>query len=314
MIMMIAALGVMAGLFGKAEFKQEDYLTLSGKVSPEVRIAVRQEGKGYRIRIEAENPYAKATARLGASAGKRSLLALDKLPTERVVSAAEIGEGAALRLALEVSWFNADGTLRQREVFRSPSVGNRLPEEPQQWELFDYAAYREHVADLAQRIRIPVRQPMEGKLSVVVETPEGKRIRNLISGQDAAAGTQTLDWDGRDEVGNLVAPGTYRFRTASHPGITPEYKMQFANGGETVFFPFGSNHGTMTAMAANSTLVFAAAPLTEGGWAIIALAPDGKFIRGYRQVGGAGIEEVALAADEKRLYVLNDGGAWGGRG
>ncbi len=314
MTTMIAVLGVLAGLFGKAEFKQEEYLTLSGKVSPEVRIAMRQEGNDYRIRVEAENPYAKVTARLGVAAGKHAVLALDKLPTERSVTATEIGEGEALRLALEVSWFNADGTLRQREVFRAPSSGNRLPADAQEWDRFDYVAYREQVADLAQRIRIPVRQPMEGKLSVVVETTDGKRIRNLVSGQDAAAGTQTLDWDGRDEAGNLVAPGTYRFRTASHPGITPEYKMQFANGGETAFFPFGSNHGTMTAMAANSTLVFAAAPLTEGGWAIIALAPDGHFIRGYRQIGGAGIEEVALAADEKQLYVLNDGGAWGGRG
>ncbi len=307
----IAMAGVLAGLLGGNAFKQDDTLVLSGKVSPEVRLAVRQEGTGYRVRVEAENPYAKVTARLAMASGKATVYPLDKLPADTLIAA---HEGAALQLALEVSWFNADGTLRQREVFRAPSVGNRLPEDARQWETFDYAAYRERVADLAQRIRFPVRQPMEGKLSVVIETPDGRRVRNLVSGQDVAAGAQMLDWDGRDEVGNLVAPGAYRFRTASHPGITPEYKTQFANGGEAAFFPFGSNHGTMTAMAANSTLVFAAAPLTEGGWAIIALAPDGAFVRGYRQVGGAGIEAVQLAADEKRLYVLNDGGAWGGRG
>ena len=314
MVAMIALAGALAGLFGTAEFKQEDFVTLSGKLSPEVRLAVRQEGKGYRVRVEAENPYAKVTARLGVCASKSVVLTLDKLPAERVIMSAEIGEGGTLRLALEASWFNAGGVLRQREVFRAPSVGNRLPDEAQRWETFDYTEYRNQVADLAQRIRIPVRQPMEGKLTVVVETPTGKRIRNLVSGQDAAAGQHTIEWDGRDETGNLVAPGAYRFRTASHPGITPEYTMQFANGGETFFTPFGSNHGTMTAMAANSTTVFAAAPLTEGGWAIIALSPDGAFVRGFRQVGGAGIEEVFLAADEKRLYVLNDGGAWGGRG
>lgn len=334
---MIAMAGVLAGLFGSAEYKQEDFLTLSGKVSPEVRLAVRQEKVGYRVRVEAENPYAKVTARLavatepsaarefGVNRGvtgtpnaerrtpnaEGSVTPLGKLPCEQAIAAKE---GDLLRLALEVSWFNADGTLRQREVFRAPSVGSRLPEDARQWEAFDYAAYRERVADLSQRIRIPVRQPMEGKLTVVIEAPDGKRIRNLVSGQDAAAGPHMLEWDGRDEAGNLAAPGAYRFRTASHPGITPEYKMQFANGGEAFFTPFGSNHGTMTALAANSTLVFAAAPLTEGGWAIIALAPDGAFVRGYRQVGGAGIEEVALAADERRLYVLNDGGAWGGRG
>ena len=303
-----------AGWLGGTGFKQEDFLTLSGKLSPEVRVAVRQEAKGYRIRVETENPYAKATARLGVAAGKSTVVTLDKLPAERVITPTDIGGDESLRLALEVSWFNADGTLRQREVFRAPSVGNRLPEDAKRWKPFDYAGYREGVADLARRIRIPVKQPMEGKLSVVIETPEGRRVRNLVSGQDAAAGKHTFEWDGRDETGNLVAPGKYRYRTASHPGITPEYKMQFANGGETFLTPFGSNHGTMTALAANSANVFAAAPITEGGWAIIALAPDGAFVRGFRQVGGAGIEEVALAADEKRLYVLNDGGAWGGRG
>ncbi len=337
MVAMIAMAGVLSGLFGTADFRREDFLTLSGRLSPEVRLAIRQEKGGYRVRVEAENPYAKVSARLGVAvetsaaseAGARSegagtpnaerrtpnaegsVTSLEKLPAERGIT---VKEGDLLRLALEVSWFNADGTLRQREVFRAPSVGNRLPEDARQWEPFDTAAYRESVADLSQRIRLPVKQPMEGKLSVVIESPEGKRVRNLVSGQDAAAGQHTLEWDGRDEVGNLVAPGSYSFRTASHPGITPEYQMQFANGGETFFTPFGSNHGTMTAMAANRSLLFAAAPLTEGGWAIIALAPDGAFARGYRQVGGAGIEEVHLAADERRLYVLNDGGAWGGRG
>ena len=311
MVAMIAITGVLAGLFGGDTFKQDDYLVLSGKVSPEVRLAVRQEGRTYRVRVEAANPYAKVTARLGVAADKPTVIPLDKLPAEQVIAAQEENP---LRLALEVSWFNADGTLRQREVFRAPSVGNRLPEDDRQWQAFDYAEYRSHVADLGQRIRISVRQPLEGKLSVVIEAPDGRRVRNLVSGQEAAAGQRLIEWDGRDEVGNLVAPGTYRFRTASHPGIKPEFNMQFANGGETFFTPFGSNHGTMTAMAANSAHVFAAAPLTEGGWAIIALTPGGAFVRGFRQVGGAGIEEVFLAADEKKLYVLNDGGAWGGRG
>jgi DNA-binding beta-propeller fold protein YncE len=314
MFSQFVTLSVLAGLFGGAAFTHDDFLTLSSRLSPEVRMAVRQEKTGYRVRVEAVNPYGRVTAKLGMAAGTSTVIALDRMPAERLITAAEIGQGATLRLALEVSWFNADGTLRQREVFRAPAVGSRLPEDVRQWTAFDYAEYRERVADLAQRIRIPIRQPMDGKLSVVIEAEEGRRVRNLISGQDAAAGAQTVEWDGRDEVGNLVAPGTYRFRTASHPGITPEYKMTFANGGETFFSPFGSNHGTMTALAANSALVFAAAPITEGGWAIIALAPDGSFVRGYRQVGGAGIEHVFLAADEKRLYVLNDGGAWGGRG
>ena len=309
----MAAGGVLAaGWFGGASFSADDYLTLSGRLSPEVRMAVRATRDGCRVRVEAANPYARVTARLAVAAGAPHVFALDRLPAEQTVSATSNG---TFRLALEVSWFNADGSLRQREVFRAPAAeGSRLPENAQLWQMFDYVAYREQVEDRARRIRIPVKQPMDGKLSVVIETQDGRRVRNLISGQDAVAGEQSVEWDGRDETGNCVTPGTYRYRTVSHPGLVPEFKMQFANGGETFFFPFGSNHGTMTALAANGAYVFAAAPLTEGGWAIVALAPDGRFVRGYRQVGGAGIEAVRLAADAKRLYVLNDGGAWCGRG
>ncbi len=301
-----------AGWFGGTDFRQEDYLTLSDKLSPEVKIAVREEKRGWRIRVEAANPYAGVSARLALAEDDNRIVTLEKLPAEHLFPRRGTGGTAPLRLAVETSWFNADGSLRQREVFRAPVIGSRLPENPHLWEPFDYAAYRRQVADLAQRIRIPVNPPAASKLSVVIETPEGRRIRNLVSGQAVAAGRQLLEWDGRDESGNLVKPGTYRYRTASHPGITPEYIMQFANGGETFFTPFGSNHGTMTAMAANRSALFAAAPLTEGGWAIIALTPEGQFLRGYRQVHGAGIEEVFIAADETRLYVVNDGRSWGG--
>jgi len=302
-----------AGWFGGDVFKPEDFITLSSRLSPEVKLAVREESKGWRIRVEAENPYARVTARLAIASGRTFLVPLDKLPAEYLLPASEIIKDQPPRLALETSWFNTDGSLRQREVFRAPAIGGRLPEDAQFWEPFDYEAYRSQVDDLAQRIRIPVNQPVAGKLSVVIEDSAGRRIRNLISGQETAVGRQMIEWDGRDETGSIVSAGSYRFRTASHPGITPEYIMQFDNGGESFFTPFGSNHGTMTAMAANSEYVFAAAPLTEGGWAIIALNPDGTFVRGYRQMHGAGIQEVFITADDNRLYVLNDGLAWGGR-
>ena len=287
----------------------EDMLSLSGALSPEVRLGVRLEGGAYRIRIEADNPYAKVSARLATDNGAAAVAPLERLPADTRVA---VPEGGLFRLAVEVSWFNDDGSLRQREVFRAPAVGSRLPEDSRLWEAFDYAAYRERAEDLARRIRLPVRQPMDGRLSVVVEAQDGRRVRNLVSGQEAKAGVRQVEWDGRDEIGNMVAPGKYNYRTVSHPGITAEYHMQFGNGGEKFFVPFGTNHGTMTALASDGELVFAAAPLTEGGWAIVALAPDGSFVRGYPTVNGAGIEEVFLAVVGSRLYVFNDGHVWGG--
>jgi len=43
---------------------------------------------------------------------------------------------------------------------------------------------------------------------------DGRRVRRLESGQ-VVAGTQSLRWDGRDEVGEVVAPGLYLYRIST---------------------------------------------------------------------------------------------------
>ena len=288
-------------------------LLLSGPLSPETALELDRTDSGYRIRIRAENPYARLSGRLGVAAERAVLRELERFPAELEIPFSEIGENAPLRLALELAYFNADGSLRQREVFLAPAFGDRLPEDFRFWQVFDYDGYRAGEEARAREIAFSVEQPFPGKLSVVIEKPDGTRVRNLISGLEYAPGKQRIVWDGRDEFGNLVAPGEYRFRAVSHPGLRPEFQMQFANGDETMFTPFGSNHGTMTAVTANRRYVFAAAPITEGGWAIVALTPEGRFVRGFRQISGCGIQEVFLAADERRLYVINDGRSWSGK-
>ncbi len=159
--------------------------------------------------------------------------------------------------------------------------------------------------DLEINLDVPVDAP--GKLTVVIDRPDGVRVRNLLSGAAAEAGNIRLVWNGRDDRGNLMEPGRYVLRTLTHPGLTADYQGSFANGGEAGFTPFGSNHSVMTALASAGGLIFCAAPLTEGGWHLVALTPEGKFVRGYPQLGGPGIDEVFVAADEKYIYLLNDG-------
>lgn len=291
-----------------AEFSPAEFLTLSRGLSPEVKLAVRREGDSYRVRVEAENPYAAVSGTLGFAGKDAVKREIAQFPAEIVFPARD---GESPQMALEMRWFNPDKTLRQRELFLARNPGNALPG-PDGWNRFDYKAYRDGAADREREIRIPIVQPVAGKLTVVIESPDGKRIRNLVSGLDFAAGPHALVWDGRDESGNLAAPGDYKFRTLSHAGIVPRFQMQFANGGENrLFTPWGSNHGTMTALTANSKNVFAASSITEGGNAIVALNPaTGALIQTYPQMSGCGIEEVFLAADEKYLYVLNDGVAW----
>lgn len=185
--------------------------------------------------------------------------------------------------------------------------------DPAAWAPFDFETYRELVAARKSQIRIDFEQPKEGKASVVVENEKGERVRNLASGRSFTAGKHTLIWDGLDETGKLVTPGNYTWRGVTHEGIRPQYVMNFGNGDEATTEPWGPNHSTLHAAAANSKLVFFAAPVTEGGWALVALDDKGKLVQGYEHQQGYGIQHDAIAADEQHLYVAQDGFAWGGR-
>jgi len=186
-------------------------------------------------------------------------------------------------------------------------------DDPATWAEFDLESYREAVAARQQEIRIEFTQPSEGKATVVIENEKGERVRNLVSGRSFTAGKHSLVWDGLDEAGRLVAPGSYAWRGVTHEGIRPQYVMNFANGEEPTTESWGPNHSTLHAAAANSKLVFFAAPVTEGGWALVALDDKGKLVQGYEHQQGYGIQHDAIAADEEHLYVAQDGFAWGGR-
>ncbi|TWU01648.1 hypothetical protein [Neorhodopirellula pilleata] len=184
--------------------------------------------------------------------------------------------------------------------------------DPADWAPFDWQSYREQVDATRQQIRITFDQPTEGKTTLVIENEAGERVRNLVSGRSFTAGKHTVIWDGLDERQRLVAPGRYHWRGITHPGIEPVYKMCFANGDESTVAAWGPNHSTLHHVAANDHLVFFAAPVTEGGWALLALDTEGRFVQGYDHLHGYGIQHNAIAVDDQYLYCAQDGFTWGG--
>ncbi|MGC3967890.1 MAG: hypothetical protein QM775_11125 [Pirellulales bacterium] len=62
-----------------------------------------------------------------------------------------------------------------------------------------------------------------------------------------------------------------------------------------------------------ASAVFFSAPVTEGGWALVALDGQGRLVQGYEHQHGFGIQHNAVAADSQYLYCTQDGFAWGGR-
>ncbi|YCM46609.1 hypothetical protein V2O64_11320 [Verrucomicrobiaceae bacterium 227] len=183
--------------------------------------------------------------------------------------------------------------------------------DPAFWKRFDLDAYHEAVTARKKEIRLEFDQAVEGKASLVIEDARtGERIRNLVSGRTFEVGRHSLIWDGLDEQGRLVAPGTFQWRGITHPGISPDSRMSFADGGEASPLRWGPNHSTLQDATSNGRLVFFAAPVTEGGWALMALDAEGNFVQGYEHQHGFGILHDAIAADDQYLYCAQDGFIW----
>ena len=51
--------------------------------------------------------------------------------------------------------------------------------------------------------------PSEGTASIYIYDFEGNRVRALFEGSSYSPGKHDEEWDGRDDRGNLVAPGPY---------------------------------------------------------------------------------------------------------
>ncbi len=231
-----------------------------------------------------------------------------------------LAEGTAdlekFRMGISVRWpGGVAGKDRriERYLHTDPAAAHSgLSPDVEHWTLINFRQYTQLVEDRRLGISLSVKQPMDGKLTVVIEDSKGRRVRNLLGGAQTGKGVLTVDWDGTADDGNLVMPGTYRWRSAHHPGIKPHYLTSFCNGGEKdMFSGFGSNHSRFVHAASNSRYAFIAAPLTEGGWEMIAVDDNGKWQKGFQKAHGTPLHGVQVVADEKIFYAVHDGLGWG---
>ena len=80
-------------------------------------------------------------------------------------------------------------------------------------------------------VRIRYELPRDGSVTLVIEDAQGGRVRNLIGGAWRQAGPQEEIWDGRDDRGNPVSAGDFRWRGLHHAGITSHFIGAFNSPG-----------------------------------------------------------------------------------
>jgi len=105
-----------------------------------------------------------------------------------------------------------------------------------------------NAAGLQEQSLIPINFtiPEEGYVTLVIETEQGFRVRNLISETWFKAGRNTVWWDGTDDLGRdssaarhalyqiphkFVTPGKYKVRGLYRKAITPRYEFSVYSPG-----------------------------------------------------------------------------------
>jgi DNA-binding beta-propeller fold protein YncE len=175
-------------------------------------------------------------------------------------------------------------------------------------------------------IAIRFKLPEPGFVTLVIEDSEGKRVRNLVSGQLFPAGDNVAWWDGTDDLGRdrdaarhglyhiperPVAPGTYRVRGLFRKQLDLRYEFSIYNAGNPAWSTADTSGGWLTnhtpprAVAfvpADKTpngqpMVYIGSAVSEGGAGLAWVNLDGKKLGGRGWIGGNWTAAPSLARD-----------------
>ena len=148
--------------------------------------------------------------------------------------------------------------------------------------------------------------PHDAHVTIVVEDEQGERIRNLIADTPRAAGANTDAWDGRDDEGNLVAPGSYRARGLWHPEFDALYQFAYGSPGAPAWETADGTGSWISdyspcSVATDGQSVFVSGLYLDCGVGTVRLTEDGRREWGLRPPSM--IKDPVAAVDEKYLYL-----------
>ncbi len=120
---------------------------------------------------------------------------------------------------------------------------------------------------------IPVRFTLDapGYVTLVIESADGRRVRNLVSETPFPAGPNTVWWDATDDLARdvdaarhgvyhvparLVSPGEYRVRGLYHAGIDLRYEFAIYNAGSPAWSTADHTGGWLTNHTPPSSALF----------------------------------------------------------
>jgi hypothetical protein len=165
---------------------------------------------------------------------------------------------------------------------------------------------------------IAFEQPRDGWATIAINDAAGKRVRNLFGDLPFKAGTHTIEWDGRDDAGNPVAPGEYRWTGLHRGDIAALYRGGFQHGTPPWLYGttggWAGDHSSVQALAAVGNRVLLGSNEAEWGHGLIASDLDGRKQWGVKWLdkrAWCGAEALATVGD--RVFstsYLNECAVW----
>ncbi len=126
--------------------------------------------------------------------------------------------------------------------------------------------------------------PERRDVTIAIDAPDGRRVRNLFGQFPRDAGTQKDFWDGLDDAGNPLPPGDYTATILHHQPIGLKF-FNSAYSSATPPWPtdrgsllWGSNHGHPTSVATRGEVTVLYFTGTEGGSGIQRIDENGVIL------------------------------------
>ncbi len=160
-------------------------------------------------------------------------------------------------------------------------------------------------------IKIPYRLPKNARVTLAIDDLSGKRIRNLLPAAERKKGKNVDLWDGLDDDGQVVKPGSYRVKGLYHDGLRLTYAHSYASPGNPGWGTadgkgaFYGDHTPPEAVAAGKDRIALACPMGEAGKHLIAVDMKGQRQWGVGNRAAFGGGRISLATDGKILFVAN---------
>ncbi len=160
---------------------------------------------------------------------------------------------------------------------------------------------------------VPIELTLEkpSKVSLNLFDASGGVIRELTGGELRPAGKSTWYWDGRDQWGNPLAPGTYRWGAYLSPGLKAQYVGSVGSSGNPPYPSadgkggWGGEHGDPVDVAADSTGLYFLWMIAEEGCAVVKTDFGGNVIwRTTPFVGGGFGPFFHLTTNGKYVFFI----------